>query len=76
MSLEEEYRNHAAASLEMASKQPNTADKGRLLLLAEAWRDLADRITRRLKKRRATVDHPLVEQTLGPDSGATGRRLD
>jgi hypothetical protein len=66
MGLEQEYRQHAADSLELASRQPTNADKSRLLLMAEAWLDLADRIARRIK-RRATVDHPLVEQVLGQD---------
>jgi len=37
--------------------------------MAEAWLDLADRIAGPLEKRRVTVDHPLVEQALGPDPG-------
>jgi hypothetical protein len=67
MSLEQEYRKNAAASLDLATKQPDNADKSRLLLMAEAWLDLADRIAKRVRKRRTTVEHPLVERVLGPD---------
>ena len=76
MSLEDDYRKHAAESLQFASNLPGNADKGRLLAMAEAWLDLADRIARRLKKRRATVDHPLVEQAMGPEPASMGRRSD
>ena len=67
MGLEAEYRKHAADSLDLANRQTTSADKGRLLLMAEAWLDMADRIAKRLKRRAATVEHPLVEQTFGPD---------
>lgn len=66
MGMEEEYRQHAADSLDLANRQTTAADKSRLLLMAEAWLDMADRLARRLK-RRATVEHPLVEKALGPD---------
>jgi hypothetical protein len=65
MRLEDEYRKHAADSFRLASKQSDSADKSRLLVMAEAWLDLADRITGRIRKRCATVDHPLVEKVLG-----------
>jgi hypothetical protein len=39
--------------------------------MAEAWLDLADRITCRIKMRGATVDYPLVERGLGPDQPTT-----
>ena len=67
MRLESEYREYAAESIKLASKQPNKAEKGRLLRMAEAWLSLADRAAKSVKKRRATVEHPLVEQVLGPD---------
>jgi hypothetical protein len=67
MSLKNEYRKYAAYSLDLASKQPDSADKSRLLSMTEAWLDLADRIAQRVKKRRATIDHPLVVKVLGPD---------
>lgn len=70
MSLEEDYRKYAADSLKLATKQPNNVDKSRLLSMAEAWLNLADRIARRMK-RRATVEHPLVEKALGPDQPTT-----
>ena len=70
MGLEEEYRKNAADSLDLANRQTTTADKSRLLLMAEAWLDMADRLARRLR-RRATVEHPLVEQALGPDQPST-----
>jgi hypothetical protein len=50
----------------LARKQTDAADQNRLLVMAEAWLDLADRIAGRIPKRRATVDHPLVEKVLGP----------
>jgi hypothetical protein len=67
MSLENEYRKYAASLLDLASKQLDSADKSRLLGMTEAWLDLADRITQRVKRRRATIDHPLVAKILGPD---------
>ncbi len=63
MGLEDDYRKHAGNLIQIASRQVTSADKGRLLLIAEAWLDLADRIGRRIK-RRTTVEHPLVEQAL------------
>ena len=48
MRLEDEYRKNAADSLDLASKQDDSADKGRLLAMAEAWLNLADRIATRV----------------------------
>lgn len=67
MSLEDEYKKYAAESFKLASKQSDSADKNRLLVMAEAWLDLADRTAERIQKWRATVDHPLVERVFGPD---------
>ena len=66
MRLEDEYRKNAADSLDLASKQDDSADKGRLLAMAEAWLNLADRLATRVTKRRVTVEHPLIERVLGP----------
>ena len=71
MGLEEEYRKHAADSLDLANRQTTSADKSRLLLMAEAWLDMADRIAKRFKARAATVEHPLIEKALGPDQPST-----
>jgi hypothetical protein len=67
MCMEDEYRRYAAASLELASKQADNADKSHLLVMAEAWRDLADRIAQRVRQQPYSVDHPLVERVLDRD---------
>jgi hypothetical protein len=63
MSKRDEYRQFATTSLELAER--TNADKMRLLLMAEAWLDLAER-TARLPKR-SVGDHPLVRQVLGSE---------
>jgi hypothetical protein len=52
MSLEFEYRRLAAVCLDLAKRAAVLADKTRLLLIAEAWLDLADRVTRNGAKTR------------------------
>jgi hypothetical protein len=60
-----EYRAFAAHCLTFAKSTPNTADKTRLLTMAEAWFDLADRRTRLVKRPATKIpDHPLVLKTL------------
>ena len=44
MGLADDYRKHAGNLIQIASRQSTSADKGRLLLIAEAWLELADRI--------------------------------
>jgi hypothetical protein len=53
MSLELEYRQLAAACLDLAKRAAVLADKTRLLFIAEAWLDLADRVTKARPKRTA-----------------------
>lgn len=65
MNLEQEYRKNAADSLGLASKQANSVDKSRMLAMAEAWLNLADRIAGRFKKRQAIMEDPMVERVLG-----------
>jgi hypothetical protein len=66
MSSESEYRRWAAASLDLANHAAVIADKTRLVVIAEAWLNLADRTSRAHKgaARRAIDDvageHPLV----------------
>ena len=45
-SLVSEYRRLAAASLDLAQRAAALADKMRLLVIAEAWLDLADRVAK------------------------------
>jgi hypothetical protein len=47
MSLEFEYRRLAAACLDLAKRAAVLTDKTRLLLIAEAWLNLADRVARK-----------------------------
>jgi hypothetical protein len=56
-----DYRRSAAAAVDLAHRAASTADKRRLLAMAEAWLDLADR-ARRLTVRhiRAAQEHPLI----------------
>jgi len=46
MLKENEYRRHAAQTVALAHRAATTEDKGRLLALADAWLDLADRAQR------------------------------
>ena len=50
MTKEDEYRRNAAQSVELAKRASSPVDKGHLLLLAEGWLDLADRVRRRIAK--------------------------
>ena len=43
MAREDEYRNNAAETVELAHRTVSSKDKGRLLASAEAWLDLAAR---------------------------------
>lgn len=47
MSSEFEYRRVAAACLDLAKRAAVFTDKTRLLLIAEAWLNLADRVARK-----------------------------
>ena len=70
MTKEDDYRKNAADTFDLAKRSMTSADKGRLLHLAEYWLDLADRAARLTKrfgpKRRPLFgpDHPLVRQAL------------
>ena len=64
-----EYRAFAAHCLTFAKDSPNTADKTRLLTLAEAWFNLADRRSRAVQRPANKIpDHPLVLKTFRPHS--------
>jgi hypothetical protein len=46
MSKETDYRTSAAQTLRLAARATTLADKGRLLLLAGRWLEMADRAHR------------------------------
>jgi hypothetical protein len=74
---ENDYRKNAAQTVGLAHRATSTADKVRLLGLAEAWLDLADRAQRRARQQAFKLrEHPLVGQKLGSVSAnaAIGRR--
>jgi hypothetical protein len=70
MLKENEYRKHAAQTVDLAHRAATTADKGRLLALAEAWLDLADRAhrvaARHARKARHEL-HPLLREGMMGD---------
>jgi hypothetical protein len=55
----------------VANSTRDTADKMRLLVMAEAWLDLADRASRFAKSHaRSIADHPLVRRVFGGEATA------
>jgi hypothetical protein len=75
MSLKFEYRRLAAACLDLSKRAAALADKTRLLLIAEAWLDLADRVTRargKAKRRNDGVEHFAVNTSLSAGKTANG----
>jgi hypothetical protein len=68
MNREEDYRRSAAESVGLAHRAARTEDRSRLLAMAEAWLDLADRAHRMTKQRvRKVREHPLLTAKLGRD---------
>jgi hypothetical protein len=65
-----DYRTMAAESLHRALRATSTADKRRLLGMAEAWLKLADRVHKVAEPAcmRDEPDHPLVRSKLGPST--------
>ncbi len=63
MSKCDDYKRFAASSLELAHKTDSPADKARLLGMAEAWLNLADRLSRLLKHNRAVGEDPAIRAT-------------
>ncbi|PWT85121.1 MAG: hypothetical protein C5B58_03590 [Acidobacteria bacterium] len=71
MTKEAEYRSFAALFLEFATRTSDTANKARFLANAEAWLDLADRVSRLAKQSaRKIADHPLVLKRPWRSAGA------
>jgi hypothetical protein len=44
MASADQYREYAQQCMALASKSPNAADKARLVQMAQAWRDLAEKL--------------------------------
>ena len=65
MTKEDDYRNSAAEMIQLARRASSSADKRRLLNMAEAWLDLADRThSAALRLRKPGVLHPLVREKI------------
>jgi hypothetical protein len=66
MGKDDEYRHYAARTMDLAQRASSSADKGRLLMMAEAWLDLADRVHRGVSHevRRARELHPVIRTPL------------
>lgn len=68
MTKEDDYRRNAAETIDLANRAVSSADKSRLLRLAENWLDLADRTTRLTRRFGPTQEpelrpeHPLVRR--------------
>jgi hypothetical protein len=59
----EEYRKHAASLLDLATRAAGGKDKGRLLIMSEAWLNLADKVSRSAGRRKAA--ERLVREVFG-----------
>jgi len=65
MSKEADYRNNAAEMVQLAQRASLSADKRRLLDMADAWLDLADRAHKAMRRsRKPSVLHPLVREKI------------
>jgi len=64
MTKEADYRSNAAEMIQLAQRASLNADKRRLLNMAEAWLDLADRAQAMRRSRKPSVLHPLVREKI------------
>ncbi len=65
MTKENEYRKNAAETMHLVRRVSSTEDKSRLLKLAEAWLDLADRARKIRNRLTGPSDlHPLLRDKL------------
>jgi hypothetical protein len=62
MSKEDEYRRHAAHTLDLAQRARSASDKTRLLIMADAWLDMAERAQKAARRQvqKARELHPLL----------------
>jgi hypothetical protein len=63
MSCQTEYRRFAVSSLDLSERGETLADKSRVLIVAEAWLDLAEQTTQ-LVERETGEAHRIAEQPL------------
>jgi hypothetical protein len=65
-SKEDDYRRHAADSFELAQRAKSTSEKARLLHMADAWLDLADRTHKVARRQVQKVRdlHPLLRSKI------------
>lgn len=63
MSSEKQYRRYAAASLDVSARGQNLADETRVLIVAEAWLDLAEQTTP-IVERESGEAHRVIEHHL------------
>jgi len=65
----DEYRRSAASMLDLAQRADSVADKNRLLVMAEAWLDLAVRAAKLTRTRwRDAPDQSLLVRTTRRDA--------
>jgi hypothetical protein len=64
VSKENEYRDNAAELMRLAERAQSSAEKTRLVTLAEGWVELAEK-AHKDNRREPTILHPLVEKKLG-----------
>lgn len=68
MSKEDDYRENAAETVDLANRAGTVREKGRLLALAEKWLDLADRAhSYALGGGRKFRQHPLITEVFGDE---------
>ena len=68
MSKKDEYRRLAAAFLDSAAHSHDIDAKTRLVVMAVAWLDLADRTAQTTEPQASGIgDHPLVRRLLSDD---------
>jgi hypothetical protein len=68
VSKPDEYRRFAATALDMAEKASDPGGKKRLVDIAEAWLNLAERSNHQpLRSDQRLGEHPLITATLGRD---------
>jgi hypothetical protein len=68
VSKEDDYRKHAGELVDLARRSDCNGDKRRLLAMAEAWLDLADRARRLVDRQKHPLNqHPLIRSKLWGD---------